>query len=199
MHTENEYRKQILHFSKKAYQSKLIVGTSGNVSVYLPEEKRMLITPTSVSYEVLTEEDIVSVRLDGSDLKGKYAPSSEWQMHAAIYENCKEVTTIIHTHSPYATTFATLRKDIPTFLVEMDPFLKGSIQCAQFAPAASKELGLNAAQVLQTGRTVCLLASHGALAVGKTLEETYIRTEYLEEAATIYHHALQIGEPFPLN
>lgn len=193
-----QLKKEIVRISQHAYQNKLFVGTSGNLSAYLPQEGIMLITPTCVRYDTMTEDDVVSMKLDGTVLEGKYEPSSEWRMHAAIFEQCPDARAVFHTHSPYATAFATVRRGVPVFLIEMAPFLKGDIRVAEFAQAGTRELGLSAVEVLKTGRTGCLLASHGVLTVGESLDQAYIRAEYVEESAMIYHHGLQIGTPVEL-
>lgn len=194
-----EIKKDIVRTAKQAFESKLFVGTSGNLSYYVPEEELMLITPTCVRYETMTEEDIVVMKLDGTIVEGKYQPSSEWRMHGAMFEKCPGVRAVIHTHSPYATAFATVRRGIPVILIEMTPFVGGDIQCAGFQKPGTRELGLGAAEVVNTGRGGCLLSSHGVLTVGEDFGQAYIRAEYIEEAAQIYHYGLQIGEPVVLD
>lgn len=189
-------RYQMVEICQKAFDQRLFAGTSGNLSVYLREEDLMLITPTCVRYETMTAEDIVCVKLDGTVIEGKYAPSSEWRMHAAVYEKMGEVNAVFHTHSPYATSFAVVKKPIPYILIEMAPFLGGDVPCAEFATPGSRELGLSAIRALtEHQRNGCLLASHGVLTVGTDLPQAFIRAEYVEDAAKIYHYALQVGEP----
>ncbi|MBQ1242185.1 MAG: class II aldolase/adducin family protein, partial [Oscillospiraceae bacterium] len=101
-----ELKREIAEKSLQAYRAGLFSGTSGNMSCYLRDEGKMLITPTSVRYETLRAEDIVAMRLDGTVLEGSFQPSSEWRMHAAIYEAYDDIAAVFHTHSPYATAFA---------------------------------------------------------------------------------------------
>lgn len=187
-------RYQMVEICQKAFDQRLFAGTSGNLSVYLREEDLMLITPTCVRYETMTAEDIVCIKLDGTLIEGKYAPSSEWRMHAAVYEKMDGVNAVFHTHSPYATSFAVVKKPIPYILIEMAPFLGGDVPCASFARPGTRELGLSAIEVLHD-RNGCLLANHGVLTVGEDLPQAFIRAEYVEDAAKIYHYALQVGEP----
>ena len=187
-------RYQMVEICQKAFDQRLFAGTSGNLSVYLREEDLMLITPTCVRYETMTAEDIVCIKLDGTLVEGKYAPSSEWRMHAAVYEKMDGVNAVFHTHSPYATSFAVVKKPIPYILIEMAPFLGGDVPCASFARPGTRELGLSAIEVLHN-RNGCLLANHGVLTVGEDLPQAFIRAEYVEDAAKIYHYALQVGEP----
>ena len=190
--TIQEMKQAVCDWSKQSYAEKLFAGTSGNLSVYDKEQGVMVITPTSVAYETITPEDMVVLRLDGEVLEGRYRPSSEWRMHAAVYEAKPEVAAIIHTHSPYATAFAVNNKGIPTILIEMVPFLGGNVPLAKFAVPGTKEVGIEAVKVL-TDRTGCLLANHGVLTIGANLEQAHIRAIYVEDAAKICSIAMSNG------
>ena len=168
--------------ARRAYSEGLFSGTSGNLSVRT--DRGMLITPTSVRYETLSPEDIVHLRPDGAVLEGRFAPSSEWRMHAEIYARFPAVGAIVHTHSPHATAFAAA-------------FLGGEVPCAAYAPAGTREVGLRCCEVL-SGRGGCLMANHGALAVGRDLDEALLRAEYIEDSAKITLLSMQLGGPVPL-
>jgi len=188
-------RNEMVRICREAYAERLFAGTSGNLSLRLKDTDEMLITPTGLRYDVMMGEDIVHMRLDGTVLEGVRLPSSEWQMHAVLYEMLDDVLSVFHTHSPYATSCAANRKDIPFFLIEMGPFLGGKIKCARFEKPGTRELGLAAVEMLSRGSNACLLASHGVVAIGRNLAESFIRAEYAEDAARIYSLALQTGEP----
>lgn len=187
-------KEEIAKFAKKAYEEKLIAGTSGNMSVYLPSEDRMVITPSGYDYSIMKAEDMVVMDLDGKLLEGKLKPSSEWRMHAQIYKQIPRVRSIVHTHSPYATSFAVLNKEIPQVLIEMELFLKGSIEVSPYARQGSDQVGINAVPCL-IEKNACLLANHGVVAVGETIGQAYINSVYAEDAAKIYHMALSVGTP----
>lgn len=191
----SELKKEIVEISQSAFTNKLFAGTSGNLSAYLREENKMLITPTCVRYETMTEDDIVVMNLDGSGIEGRHQPSSEWRMHAVVYEEQNDVNVVFHTHSPYATAFAVVHKAVPVILIEMTPFLGGDIPCAPFASPGSRELGMSAVAEFKKGRNGCLLSNHGVLTKGADISQAYIRAEYVEDAAKIYHYALQAGTP----
>ena len=190
--TIQEARQAVCAWSKQCYAEKLFAGTSGNLSVYDRQKKLMVITPTSVAYETITPEDMVVTDLEGNVLEGKYRPSSEWRMHAAVYAAKPEVSAVIHTHSPYATAFAVNNRPIPTILIEMVPFLGGDVPLAKFAVPGTAAVGDEAVKVLKE-RTGCLLANHGVLAVGDTLERAHIRAVYIEDAAKICSIAMSNG------
>ena len=197
MDTLQVLKQEIVDRSLQAFREGLFSGTSGNMSCCLREEGRMLITPTSVRYDVMRAEDIVVMRLDGTVLEGRLPPSSEWRMHAAIYEKKPGVSAVFHTHSPYATAFAVNRQTIPAVLIEAFAFLGGDIRCADYATPGTREVGLNALPALE-GRMGCTLANHGVLAVGKDLRQAYLNAEYVEDVARIYSLARAVGTPVPL-
>lgn len=188
-------RQQLLEMSRKAYDEALFAGTSGNLSMYDREEGLMLITPSSVPYETMKTEDLVLMKLDGEVVEGENRPSSEWRMHAAVYRNKDEVSAVLHTHSPYATSFAVNKQEIPVILIEMVPFLGGSVPVAEFALPGTDAVGEAAVKAL-CERNACLMTNHGVLAVGATLEQAHIRAVYVEDAAKIYSLALSNGKTF---
>lgn len=189
-----ELKRAVLQTAKKAYDEKLMAGTSGNMSVYDETSGNMFITPSSYDYSIMEEKDIVVIDLDGNLVEGIHKPSSEWKMHAELYKNLPEVKAVVHTHSPYATSFAVTHKEIPVILIEMIPFIKGSIEVSPYAVQGSAEVGLNAVPILKK-KNACLMANHGVVAVGETIEQAYINSVYVEDTAKIYHMALSTGTP----
>jgi len=191
-------KQRMLVIAKKACNEKMVAGTSGNMSIYFPEEQKILITPSSYDYDMMETEDLVTIDLEGNVVEGFRKPSSEWRMHAEIYRSLPHVKSIVHTHSPYATSFAVLRKEIPVILIEMIPFLKGSVEVSPYAKQGSADVGKNAVPILGR-KNVCLLANHGTVAVGDTIEDAYLNSTYLEDAAKIYHMACTVGTPVEID
>ena len=175
----------------------MVAGTSGNISVFLDEINAMAITPSGYDYSIMEDKDIVILTLDGEVLEGHHKPSSEWRLHAEIYKNLPHVKSVVHTHSPYATSFAVLHKEIPVVLIEMVPFLKGSLEVSPYGKQGSSEVGVNAVPILSR-KNACLMANHGVVAVGETLGQAYTNSIYVEDAAKIYHMALTVGTPVVL-
>ena len=189
-----EMKRQVLRTAQKAYQEKLMAGTSGNMSIYCPERGVVAITPSSYDYSKMEEKDIVIIDLDGTVLDGWLKPSSEWKMHVEIYRHLPHVKAVVHTHSPYATSFALNHQEIPVVLIEMIPFLKGKLEVSAYAEQGSAQVGLNAVPILER-KNACLMANHGVVAVGETIEQAYINSVYVEDTAKIYHMALSSGTP----
>ena len=188
-----DLKKNILEVAKNAYDQKLFAGTSGNLSGYAREKGRVVITPSSIRYESMTLEDLVVIDLEGNVLEGKHQPSSEWKMHCMVYKECEEVSSVFHTHSPYATSFAVSGMSIPLILIEMLPFLGGDVPLAKLVIAGTDEMAAEAS-LLFKNRNACLLANHGVLTIGSTVDQAYIRAEYVEDAAKIYHYAKLNGQ-----
>lgn len=191
-----ELKTEVLALSLRCYDDKLMAGTSGNLSA-LSDDGKIVITPGSVDYSGMTTDDIMVIETDGTILEGPHKPSSEWRLHAEIYKSMTNVKAVVHTHSPYATSFAVIGENIPAILNEMIPFLGGDVPVSEYASAGTKEVGENAVKSLQN-RNACLMRSHGALAVGENLQQAYIRATYIEDAAKICHMAKCIGKPIIL-
>ena len=189
-----QLKQDVLRTAKKAYDEKLMAGTSGNMSVYDSEKKWIVITPSSYDYSIMEEKDIVVIDLEGNIVEGIHRPSSEWKMHAEIYKNLPEVKAVVHTHSPYATSFAVNHMEIPVILIEMIPFIKGSLEVSPFAEQGSAQVGINAVPILKR-KNACLMANHGVVAVGSDIDKAYINSVYVEDTAKIYHMALSVGTP----
>ncbi len=194
MNELTQLKQAVLRAAKQAYEEKLMAGTSGNMSVYDPERQVMVITPSSYDYRIMEEQDIVVTDLEGNVVEGCHRPSSEWKMHAEIYRHLSHVRAVVHTHSPYATCFAVNHQEIPVILIEMIPFLKGKVEVSEYAEQGSSQVGLNAVPILER-KNACLMANHGVVAVGATMEAAYINSVYVEDTAKIYHMALAAGRP----
>ena len=161
-------RQEIVDKSLEAFREGLFSGTSGNMSCRVAPDE-MLITPTSVRYDVLRAQDIVYMKLDGTVLEGELQPSSEWRMHVAVYKAYGETNAVFHTHSPYATAFAVVRKSIPAVLIESLHLFGRRPSAARTTPRPGTEaVGTNAIPALKD-RGGCTLANHGVLAWGRIL------------------------------
>jgi L-ribulose-5-phosphate 4-epimerase len=185
-----ELREAVLLAAKKCYREGILTVNNGNVSVY--EGGVMAITPSSIPYDEMELDDIVCVDTDGKKISGERRPSSEWRMHTVVYKEKPEVKALIHTHSPYASSFAVNKAGIPVVMIEMVPLIGGDVMVADFAMPGTEEVGRNAVIALRE-RYACLLANHGALAVGGDLAKAYERAACVEEVAKIYSIALSNG------
>lgn len=193
-------REQLLSVSQQLSCLGLNLGTSGNVSVRVNNEvgqAGFLITPSGVAVESMTSADMVWMDFAGNAEVGKQ-PSSEWRFHLDILQQRLEVNGVIHTHSMFATTLSTLRLDVPAFHYMIALAGGDNIRCAPYALFGSQQLSNNAVLALQD-RKACLLANHGMIAIGETLEKALNITQEVETLCEQYLCALQVGKPFILN
>ena len=174
-------------------------GTAGNLSVRTEENGRagFLITPTGMSYETLEDEDIVFMQLDGTP-SGRRKPSSEWRFHRDLYVARPEAGAIVHAHSPFATSLACLRRDIPPFHYMIARFGGDTLRCAAYATFGSQALSDAALSAMQ-GRCACLLANHGMLVFGRDLTQALDLGSELETLCEQYWRASQLGDPVLLD
>lgn len=170
-------------------------GTSGNVSVRCGSG--MLITPSGVAPSFLTSDAMVLVAGDGL-VQGGGRPSSEWRMHHDILQARQEFNAVVHTHSTFAVTLATLRRDIPAFHYMVAVAGGNSVRCSGYALFGTEALSLLAVAALRE-RKACLLANHGLIAAGRDLDEAMAVAVEVEALAEQYCRALQIGEPVLLS
>jgi L-fuculose-phosphate aldolase len=166
-------------------------GKSGNLSQRIPGG--FLVTPTGMPYDDLKPADIVAMDFKGGH-RGSRLPSSEWRFHRDILAARPEVGAIVHTHAMFATTLACLNREIPPFHYMVAVAGGDSIRCAPYATFGTAELSQNAVAAL-AGRKACLLANHGMIAVGASLDQALALAVEVETLAAMYWRALQIGTP----
>ncbi|MCL1828763.1 MAG: class II aldolase/adducin family protein [Oscillospiraceae bacterium] len=184
----NELKREVLKYYVRAYEEKLISGTSGNASAFSRKKNVMVITPSGVDPADLTESGMVVVSFDGKVLEGAGAPSSEWMMHALIYRAVKEAKAVLHTHSAFAAAFAVAGQAVPELLPETALYLKGGVPVCGYAPAGTFELAKIVSETLKTS-TACLMRNHGVAVYGQNPKNAYMRAVCAEETAKICFYA----------
>ena len=192
---ERGLRLRLVAVARRMAQLGMNSGKSGNMSVRAADG--FLVTPSGKTYEAFGIGDLVHV--DRSDKPhGPHAPSSEWRLHRDIYARFPEAGGVVHTHSPFATTLSCLRRPIPPFHYEV-AFAGGpDIRCADYATFGTQQLSDHAVAALE-GRRACLLANHGAVALGVSLEDAALLMEKVEALARLYWQAIQVAEPVHLD
>ena len=153
----------------------------------------MMITPSGCSAEAITHDMIVDIALDGA-LNGAGTPSSEWPMHAAIYRACPDAQAIVHTHSEACTALACLNQPLPAFHYMVTAFGGDDVRCAPYVTFGTPELARTAVAAL-AGRTACLLANHGMIALAGSLDRAMSDAILLESLCRQYLLARAAGTP----
>jgi len=186
-------RKLIVEFGKKLVTTGLTKGTGGNLSIYNREEKFIAITPSGIDYFEIRPEDVVVLTIDGKQVDGDKKPSSEVELHRIFYERRTDIDAMIHTHTIYATTLACLNWSLPP-VHYMVAVAGKDVRCAPYATFGTRELAENAFQFMKDRKAV-LLANHGLLTGGSSLQEAFNITEQIEYCAELYYRTKCIGEP----
>ena len=167
-------------------------GKSGNASVRT-SATRFLVTPSGMPYDEILPADIVALTADGT-WYGRTPPSSEWRIHRDILGSRPELNAVVHTHGPFATALACLHRAIPAFHYMVAAAGGDSIRCAPYATFGTQKLSDLALRALD-GRRACLLANHGMLAAGASLQAAFALAVEVEALAGMYVHALSLGRP----
>lgn len=188
---EHPLRRGVVDASRRLLAAGLNSGSAGNVSVRLGEV--FLISPSGLHPDRVDAGGIVELHADGSHA-GRYRPSSEWPFHLALYAQRPEIGAIVHTHSPFATTLACQRRDIPPFHYTVARFGGDDLRCAGYAAFGSQALSVAVGEAMRE-RQACLLANHGAVVAGRDLDEAIDLAFELELLCQLYWRALQGGEP----
>ncbi|MFC6656095.1 class II aldolase/adducin family protein [Roseibium salinum] len=188
-------RREIIETARAFTRLGLTKGTSGNVSART--SSGFLLTPSGTPYEVLSEDRIVALDLEGC-YRGDILPSSEWRMHLDFYLAKPACGAVVHCHSPRATALACHRKGIPAFHYMVALAGGDRIECADYASFGTR--ALSDAMIAALGdRNACLLANHGQIAGGPTLQKALAVAEGIEDLADQYLSALALGEPVILD
>ena len=178
-----ETRAAIVDMGHQLIAKNLVAGSWGNISVKVGEGL-YAITPSGRGYSHQTPEDIVLIDRNCSRVEGELTPSSESKLHTAIYAACPEAQAIIHTHSIYASALAAMHRSVPAIIEDLVMLIGGAVACAEYALPGTEQLAVNAVKALQ-GRRAALLANHGAVCWGKSLEDALMVAEILEKSAKI--------------
>lgn len=186
-----EAARGICRVGRRLMERGLIAGTDGNIAVRLAGD-RILVTPSGYAKGELAPDDLVEVDLAGNHLRGSNRASSELGMHLVILRVRPELGAVVHAHPPAATGFsiAGLTLDegvIPELVVQVGP-----VPLVPYAMPGTPDLGETVAPYAR-GHDALLLANHGAVTMGRTLDEAHHRMESLEHSARILLAARLLG------
>jgi L-fuculose-phosphate aldolase len=177
-------RELIAEFGRRMTRDRLVVGTAGNLSIRVGD--RLAVTPSGHAYDTLTPELVCVRHLDGSPVEGELAPTSELPFHQLIYRHT-DAAAVVHTHSTAATVVSTVVEELPCIHYIL-AVMGGPIRVAPYATFGTRELADNVLAAIE-GRSGVLLANHGAIAYGPTIEVAYDRALYLEWVAEVWLRA----------
>lgn len=189
----NKTRQAIIDACLSMQSSGVNQGVSGNISLRTAEG--MLITPSGVDYEKMRPDMLVLMPLDGSQIRpGQMRPSTEWQFHRDILLAKPEEMAVVHAHPVFCTSLAMNHQPIPACHYMVAAFGGDDVPVADYALFGSQDLSDLVVQALQH-RYACLMANHGAVVTGDSLERALWRMIELETLAKGYVTSLSFGEP----
>lgn len=169
----------------------LVSRTWGNISIKV-NDSEMLVTPSGKFYDEVTPNDMVLVNFRTNEYKSEIKPSSEFKMHSGIYNDRKDVNAIIHTHQMNASTCAAARREVPPVLDDLAQIIGPSVRVAEYALPSTNKIVKATVKALK-GRNAALMANHGAVCVGRDLDEAFVVCEVLEKGCKAFIEAEFLG------
>ncbi|MEW6045549.1 MAG: L-ribulose-5-phosphate 4-epimerase [Bacillota bacterium] len=192
-----ELRQVVWEVNLELPRQRLVTMTSGNASGRDFTTGLVVIKPSGVRYERLRPEDLVVVDLDGRVVEGSMRPSVDTTAHLYIYRSRPDVGGVVHTHSPYATSFAALGQPIPAVLTAIADEFGGPVPCAPYAPVGGEAIGKVVVEHIGRSPAV-LLAHHGVFTIGPDPWAALKAAVMVEDVAMTVHLAMVRGNPRPL-
>ncbi len=188
-----DLKRKVVEIAKKAEKDGFCKCKSGNFSLKDKETGYILITPSAVSRELLEEKDIIVVNGEGTVIENKstHKPSTETLMHLMAYKTREDVFGVCHTHAPFSTAFAVQKKEIKPVVLEAMAYGE-RVPVAKYGRTGTEALAQSIVEPLRISNA-CLLESHGALTVGKDIDEAFLNMQYIEEVARINIYAMVVG------
>ncbi len=186
--------KKITDVGRRLYDRNLLAAADGNIS-YRINDDEILITPSGVSKGFLDPTDMAVINLEGKVKKGN--PSSEWKMHTFIYQKCSKAKSVVHAHPPTAIAWSlafSKEKEIPVNFLPEVILSVGKIPILSYACPGSEELASGLESWLPDCR-VFVLARHGGVSLGESLDEALWGIERLEHVCQILKRAMELS-PF---
>lgn len=184
-----ELREQVCQANKELQNNGLVLWTSGNVSARDPETGYVVIKPSGVLFEDLTPKDIVVVDLDGNKIDGDLKPSVDTASHLYVYKHRDDINGVVHTHSPYATSFAITGKPLEVYTTTAAAVFGGPIPVSDFATIGEEAIGKEIVEKIGSSSAI-LIKNHGVFTIGKDYNSALKSSIVLEETAQSVHYAM---------
>ncbi|GAP39945.1 class II aldolase/adducin family protein [Flexilinea flocculi] len=203
-----EFKHLTASYAKQFFERKLTPGMdSGDWSMRDAETGYIYVCPRPnakfdirPNWSVIKAEHICVCDPDGNlvDDNG-FLPTVELPMHLAIYKARPEIHAIVHSHPLYSSAFAATGEDIPVLLAEQALFLGGDVKCAEYGLVGSQTLADNIVAALGKDHRAALLRNHGAVILGKDLEEAFVLADFLEHGAYVAILSKIVGKPIEIS
>ncbi|HEX2906389.1 MAG TPA: class II aldolase/adducin family protein [Phototrophicaceae bacterium] len=186
MNDYNLARQQVIEYTHKLAQDGYLKGTGGNVSVRIPGENALAITPSNRDYLSMTPDDICVCNFDQMPIQSTLKPSIEMGLHIAVYQLRPDVGCVMHTHQDFASAIALIGKALPALFDEQVRFLGRAVEIVPYAPSGTGLLVNQVRKTVKNHHNAYIMKNHGALCLGPTPERAYHNVLLLEKAALSY-------------
>ena len=196
---------EVLKSNLDLVKHNLVTFTWGNVSGIDREKGLIVIKPSGVEYDKMVADDLVVIDLEGRVVEGNFSPSSDTPTHLALYNACPEIGGVVHTHSPWATSWAQAGQSIPAMGTTHADYFYGGIPCTramtpeEIQGEYEKETGMIIIETLKEKEIspleipAALVYSHGPFTWGKNADEAVHNAVVLEEIAQMAYRSLKIS------
>lgn len=182
-------RVHVCQLNKQLKSNGLVLWTSGNVSARDSDSDYVVIKPSGVPFDDLTPKDIVVIDLEGNLIEGELKPSVDTASHLYVYRHRKDVCGIVHTHSPYATSFAITGDPLQIYTTTSAAVFGGTIPISNFATIGEEEIGREIVEKIGDSSAI-LIKNHGVFTIGKDPMAALKSAVVLEETAQSVHYAM---------
>jgi L-fuculose-phosphate aldolase len=192
-----ELKLRIIHTAVAAEKSGLCRHKSGNFSMIDRKRGLIVISPSALDRNTITVDDVPVISMGGEVVEAgrRSKASTEYPMHIKAYETRGDISSVIHTHSEYATVFAVRGEPIEPVVFEALVYGVRTV-VAEYGRPGTKSLAENIVNPLREA-DVCLLKSHGVLVVGGEIEDTLLKAQYVEDVAKLYYLSMRPGGGAP--
>ncbi len=183
-------RTEVVRYANRMFESRLVVGTSGNISVRVDD--LICVTPSGLDYTTMAPDDVPVVRLDGTVIYGSLKPTSELPMHLRCYADFG-AAAVVHTHSVAATALSLICNEVPPVHYQTAMF-GGQVRIAPYQTYGTVELADSMVTALRD-RSACVLANHGTIAFSHSLSHAFDKAAQLEWLCDVWLRAAAVGIP----
>jgi L-fuculose-phosphate aldolase len=194
--SEADLRRHLVEVCRRMYHQGYIAAGDGNVSAKIDDE-RVLVTPTGFHKGRIGEADLVIVDPEGKLLRGAHQPSSEFLMHALAYRERPDVRAVVHAHPPITVALALAGISLAQCLLSETCLVLGAILTAPYSTPTTDEVPRVLRPFVRQANAI-VMDRHGALTLGRHLDEAYDRLEAMEHASKITQAARAVGTVSPL-
>jgi len=193
----HKIKQEMCEIGRRLYNRGFAAANDGNIT-FRVSENEVLCTPTMICKGFMTPDDICSVDMEGNQLSGRRKRTSEVLLHLAIMKERADIKSCVHCHPPHATAFAVAREPIPQcVLPEVEVFL-GDVPIARYETPGGQKFADTVLPYCKKSNVI-ILANHGTISFGESVERAYWWTEILDSYCRILLLSKQLGRVQYLN